>query len=246
MKKAIIAIFLVLVFCGQLKAQEKVSSAYRSDLGKYDYIISIPSFGPGHNAPFLQGDWFGWEKQDLVEEDGHYTFKVTCYNGPIMFSWSDHNKPWNKIMKDCPGFDPSTGCIKLYCYDGNVTTTPPEVKSPGDFGDNLIRWTYNSDGTVTVYFNNAALEAGSSKPFVLHSANKWTEVAQTVTDASGWGSVKVVIKNNQYQDKGIDANDFLGVGYGAYKGSEKVWPATILTSAWLNSDSTGFKIPLKQ
>lgn len=244
MKTVIIAMFLALVFCGQLKAQEKVSSDYLPEQGKNEYIISIPSLGTGNQ--FVSGDWIGWEKIDVTEEaDGTCHFKVTAFNGPILFYWSDYKKPWNKIMKDCPGYHPQTGCIKLYLFDGNVYTTPPEVKLPGDLGDHLIRWTNHGDGTVTVFFNNAALEAGSSKPFVMHSANKWIEIPQIITDASGWGKVTVVVKNNQYQDRGVDTNSFLGVGYGAYKGSEKVYPATILTSSWLNSDSTGFKIPLK-
>jgi hypothetical protein len=245
MKKVIFAIFLALLFCGQIKAQEKISSVYLPDLGKWEYTISIPGLGPDRNAPFLQGDWAGWEKEDLVAGEIYY-FKVTCYNGPIMFSWSDYNKPWNKIMQTLDGYDQASGCIKLYCYDGNVTTTPPEVKLPGNFGDQLMRWTYNNDGTVSYYYNIAALEAGSIKPFVLHSANKWTEVPLLVTDASGWGSNIVTIKDNRYQENGVDVSDYLGSGYGAYKDGKKVYPANILQSEWLNSDSTGLKSPLLQ
>ncbi|QQS60731.1 hypothetical protein IPN41_02030 [Candidatus Falkowbacteria bacterium] len=252
MKTAILAIILALVYCGQIKAQEveDVESQYLPSEGKNKYKIPLPEV-PEWRDPIISGDWMCWTMESIDNaQNGFYHFEITAYNGPILFYWNNKEPTANKYLNpNFPGYDPTTQCILYYLKDGKVYTEKQESISPGENGDHLIRWTDNHNGTVTYFCNNADIGADVSNPFVIHSAsspNEWwkNKISQTLTDASGWGSVIIDKKNNTYYEGGSNSK-FIEIAYGAYKSDgTEAYPIHFYDSHYLNEKRTGFKPPL--
>lgn len=250
MKKVIFAIFLALLFCGQIKAQEVegVTSEYIPSEGKYKYNFPLPEV-PEWPDPIVSGEYIDWAMESINNaENGLYHFGVKSFNAPILFYWNNRKLKANKYLNPSfPGFDPSTGCVKYYLKDGKAYVSPQERKLPGESGDHLVRWTDNKDGTITLYCNNADIGNDVSDPYVSHSAlspDKWWEkiTSQSFFDASGFGKISVIIKDNTYFE---DGKKYLIFSYGAYKNDGTIgYPVTFYNSLYLNEEKTGFKIPL--
>jgi hypothetical protein len=173
--------------------------------------------------PIYSGEWDGWEmKSLLVDEKGEYYFNIKAFNGPINFYWGDRKPKHNPFMNESTlGFNPQNGCMRYFLKNGHVYAQEQEQKLPGEYGDHLIRWSNDNNGTVMYFFNIADIGVDVTRPFVIHSASsdhEWwkNKIPLTLTDASGWGSVKILKKKNTYYENGKNSM-YLIIAYGAYR-----------------------------
>lgn len=252
MNKIALAICMVLVICGQVKAQILVGSKADS-VGRISYEISVPAV-PGYNDPFVSGDYLGfdgetWAKAPL-ENNGsdQYVFKIITYDSPIKMYYSSYSQPYNPKMstKYLDYYSKEAKLIQFYLAGGQMLHYEHQPSLPGIDGDNILRFEWINGNTLRVYCNLLLLPKNFQEPFALSSCNEWKEKNLTVNNSSGWGYVDIDVSKNNYETSG-----YIGFGYGGKVDEVKVWPSIPELSQYAHKNGKGeidglyFQIPQK-